>query len=141
MNAHAPVQLNPGDAIVIDGVQGLVVENRTHEPPGYEFLPAMGGSVMVWSDEQIASAYNGKRIEFVARSAYQLLIGIRQSLKRSLSSFDGSERAEVMRRLRYVRALDALPADFSRSDKALAPVIAPVAEKLGEKAPQWTTDF
>ncbi|GJD33466.1 Mu transposase C-terminal domain-containing protein [Methylobacterium aerolatum] len=139
---HDDVYLRTGDAIELHG-KLLVVESRCRKPLGYVFSEVDVPQV----EHPIASAdikawHEAGKLTFVSKTEFGLPIGVRQNLRRSLRAFTRVERREIVRRLRYCRALDDLGRDFSRSDVSLQPVCDRIAAERDDTGPHdWSSVY
>lgn len=139
---HDDVYLRRGDAIELQG-KLLVVESRCRKPLGYVFSEVDVPQV----EHPIASAdikawHAAGKLTFVSKTEFGLPIGVRENLRRSLRAFTFVEKREIVRRLRYCRALDGLGKDFSRSEVSLQPVCDGVAARRDDAGPHdWSSVY
>ncbi len=139
---HDDVYLRRGDAIELLG-KFLVVEGRCRKPMGYVFSePGVFNVEHPIASKDIKAWHAAGKLTFVSKDEFGLPIGVRENLRRSLRAFTFEEKREIVRRLRYCRALDDLGRDFSRSEVSLQPVCDAVAARREDTGPHdWSTVY
>ena len=140
---HDDVYLRRGDAIELLGGKHLVVESRCLKPMGYVFsepdVPFVEHPI---SSKDIKAWHAAGKLQFVSQDEFGLPIGVRENLRRSLRAFSVVEKKEIVRRLRYCRALDDLGPGFSRSKVSLQPVCDRLASDRGDPGPHdWSSVY
>jgi hypothetical protein len=139
---HDDVYLRRGDAVELLG-KFLVVESRCRKPLGYVFsepdVPQVEHPI---ASKDIKAWHRAGKLTFVSRDEFGLPIGVRENLRRSLRAFTMPEKKEIVRRLRYCRALDDLGSHFSRSEVSLQPVCDRIASERGDAGPHdWSSVY
>ncbi|KKB08799.1 Mu transposase C-terminal domain-containing protein [Devosia chinhatensis] len=136
------VYLRTGDAIELHGKR-LICEGGSRKPVGFIFSdPDAPDALHKISSADIKAWWQAEKLFFVSRDEFGLPIGIQQSLRRSLRAFNASERREMLRRLRYCKAIDDLGPEFSRSQARLQPVCDSVAAAHSDTGSHsWSTVY
>lgn len=136
------VYLRPGDAFELAG-KVFVVQSRCSRPQGYVVIDPEAPSVEhPMAARDIKAWYVAGKLSFMSRDEFGLPVGVRHNLRRSLRSFSSDERSEVIRRLRYCRAIDDLGERFGRSEATLQPVCDGIAAARGDVGPHdWRSVY
>jgi putative transposase len=130
----------------IDGIdlfgKRYICESRIASPPGYTFTEAdVPGVAHPISNEQIWNWHESGDLRFVTKPDAPLPAGAKRSLKKVLSSLSKTEQSNILRRLRYCKAIDEAEIGLKRSADLWQPLCDRVAEKLGEPKQHWKTHY
>ena len=115
---------------------------RSRSPAGFAFVdPDAPGPVHVFTNEQLWDWHDRGDLRFVTRPDAKLPVGAQRSLRRTLATMTERERSNVLRRLRYCRAIDEAGIGLKRCDDLWQPLCDGVAKKLGDKVQHWKTHY
>lgn len=125
----AGFNFEPGDRVVIDGVEQLVDRMvpalREGDPDDVQFV-ARTGRITSFTEDEFVALYNAGKIRLLSRT---------ERLEDRPPEEEGAA-ARARRRLKYVKAFDANP--VAKTEKPLRAFIARVAAQIGDPNPPST---